>query len=119
MQKFNLGNVVATPAALHELAQASINPLELIVRHSQLDQGCLCAEDQALNQRALIDGSGVFSAFIYAGTKFYVITEAEMVAMDSASGIDTHKKVRGASKSASRRFQSLSRGLISSCNPHE
>lgn len=39
MHKFDLGNVVATPAPLNELEQASVNPLELIVRHSQLDRG--------------------------------------------------------------------------------
>lgn len=75
MHKFDLGNVVATPAPLNELEQASVNPLELIVSHSRLDRGCHCAEDQALNERAVVEGARILSAFVCSGIKFYLITE--------------------------------------------
>ena len=75
MQKFPLGRVVATPHALTELERASINPLELIGRHVSLDPGCLDAHDQALNVVAVESGNRIFSSYIYAGTKYYVISE--------------------------------------------
>ncbi len=75
MQKFTLGQVVATRGALYELEKASINPLELIGRHARLDQGCLGAGDQAANQHALIDQTRVFSAYLCKGVKYYVVTE--------------------------------------------
>ena len=74
MQQFLLGRLVATPAVLSELQKASINPLELIGRHVSLDPGVLDADDQAANERALLGGSRVFSAYVYGGIKFYVIT---------------------------------------------
>jgi hypothetical protein len=77
MQKFPLGQVVATPGALSELEKASVNPLELITRHVTLDPGCLDADDQATNINAVIRGSRVFSAYLYGGIKFWVITEAD------------------------------------------
>ena len=75
MQKFPLGRVAATPAALYELERLGVNPLELIGRHITLDPGCLGSDDQAANERALLDGSRVFSAYEYTAAKFYVITE--------------------------------------------
>lgn len=77
MQLFPLGQMVATPGALDELEKASINPLTLITRHVTLDPGCLDADDQASNVDALKHGSRVFSAYVYSGVKFYVITEAD------------------------------------------
>lgn len=75
MHKFELGQTVATSGALEALERASINPLELLGRHVQLDQGVLDAEDHALNHLALKTGGRIFSAFVYTGIKFYVITE--------------------------------------------
>ena len=71
MQRFPLGRVVATPGALNELERLEVNPLELIGKHSSLDPGVLNADDQAANERALLDGSRVFSAYVYGGIKFY------------------------------------------------
>lgn len=75
MQKFSLGQCVVTKAALFELEKASITPLELIGRHVRLDPGVLDADDRAANARALIVGLRVFSAYVYDGEKYYVITE--------------------------------------------
>lgn len=75
MQRFPLGRVVATPAALNELQRLGVNQIEPIGRHVALDPGVLDADDQAANERALLDGSRVFSAYVYGGIRFYVITE--------------------------------------------
>jgi len=77
MQRFPLGKVVATRGALFELEKASVNPLELIGRHVQLDPGSLDADDQAANERALNEGLRIFSAFEYSGVRYWVITEAD------------------------------------------
>lgn len=76
MSMFSLGRVVATPQALEALAEASVNPLELIRRHANLDPGDLCADDQKTNLDAVIRGGRVFSAYKYGDVKFWVITEA-------------------------------------------
>lgn len=77
MQTFFLGSIAMTNGARYSLSQASVHPLELIERHAKLDPGCLDAEDQASNQSALKHGGRIFSAFIYGGQKFWVITEAD------------------------------------------
>ena len=77
MQRFPLGRVVATRGALVELERASVNPLELIGRHVQLDPGSLNAGDEAANEHALNEGLRIFSAFEYAGVRYWVITEAD------------------------------------------
>ena len=74
MQKFPLGRVAATPAALYELERLGINPLELLGRHVSLDPGALGSADRQANERALLDGSRVFSAYEYTAIKFFVIT---------------------------------------------
>jgi len=70
MQRFPVGR-----SALYELERQSIHPLELVGRHAQLDPGVLGGSDQAANERALIDGSRLFSAYVYGGDRYYVITE--------------------------------------------
>lgn len=75
MPKFSLGRLVATPGALSELERVGVSPEELIGRHSLLDRGCLGSDDHEANARAVVDGSRVFSAFVYDGVKFWVITE--------------------------------------------
>lgn len=76
MQKFPLGQVVATPGVLSELKKASVNPLTLITRHVTLDPGCLDADDQATNVNAVKRGGRIFSTYLYGGVIFWVITEA-------------------------------------------
>ena len=75
MQRFPLGHVVTMPVALNEVQRLGVNPLELIGKHVTLDPGVLNADDQAANERAVLDGSRVLSAYDYASTRFYVITE--------------------------------------------
>lgn len=47
----------------------------MIGRHLQLDQVCLNAHDQAISVVVVESGDRIVSAFIYAGIKYYVITE--------------------------------------------
>ncbi len=76
--KFPLGKIVATPGALEALAEAEQTAAEFLSRHVRGDWGEVCAEDKALNDQALIDGSRILSA--YRTTKIvriWIITEAD------------------------------------------
>jgi hypothetical protein len=77
-QLFSPGTVVATPGCLELLASSGVSPQELLARHLAGDWGDLDAEDAALNDEALRDGSRIFSAYLLkTGEKVWVITEAE------------------------------------------
>ncbi len=75
-QKFELGQLVATPGALE-----SIPPEEMraaIVRHASGDWGELCKEDCRENEFALTRRLRLMSAYrTQGGTKFWIITEAD------------------------------------------
>jgi len=74
---FRLGQTVATPAALEAIQQAGQSPAEFLDRHVRGDWGNLSAEDRALNDEAVQDGSRILSAYgTRAGEKIWVITEA-------------------------------------------
>ena len=76
-EKFELGQVVATPGAIAALTKAGEHPTIWVYRHHKLEQGALSASYHALNKEALADGSRVFSAFLLAdGVKIWIITEA-------------------------------------------
>ncbi len=78
MLKFQLGQIVVTPAALNALLSAGESPSKLLARHAQGDWGDVCLEDKAFNDEALIAGSRLMSAYITTiGTKIWVITEAD------------------------------------------
>ncbi|MFI5397703.1 MAG: hypothetical protein ACHQ9S_19375 [Candidatus Binatia bacterium] len=74
--KFPLGRVVATTGAYDALT-----PLDIkrgIFFHSQGDWGDVCEEDKRLNDRALIEGTRILSAYVAEnGTRFWIITEAD------------------------------------------
>lgn len=82
MVKFSPGQVVATPGALKLMEETKTLPLVLLRRHLELEQGTLDNEDHATNERALRDGSRIFSSFRlgredeHEGEKVWVITEA-------------------------------------------
>jgi hypothetical protein len=61
--QFSLGQVVATPGALALIERTSTNPVMLLNRHVHGDWGDACAEDRALNDRALQDGSRLMSVY--------------------------------------------------------
>jgi hypothetical protein len=76
--KFQLGQVVATPAALEVLRESGQDGSEFIDRHVRGDYGHMPLEDVAANEEAIRDDARVMSAYTtLSGTKIWVITEAD------------------------------------------
>ena len=74
--KFRLGKIVSTPNALDRLTQEDI--LTGIQRHQAGDWGDVSEEDRAANERALVEGTRLWSVYHTAsGVKFWLITEAD------------------------------------------
>jgi len=73
---FRLGTIVATPNALSKLTQDDI--LRAIQRHQSGDRGDVDVHDREANDRALTEGTRLFSVYHSAtGVKFWLITEAD------------------------------------------
>ena len=73
-----LGKVVGTPGALKALEESGVNPLSLLLRHSNNDWGTLSQDDRQANLDALRTGERVFSVYILpTGVKLWCITEAQ------------------------------------------
>jgi hypothetical protein len=84
LSKFELGVLVATPAALATLTKAGINPAHLLKRHVSGDWGDLDAHDKAENEAAIAHEGDlqqmfrVFSSYkLPNGEKVWVITECD------------------------------------------
>ena len=75
---FELGQVVATPGAIEAMEEAGNHPAQFLSRHVLGNWGDeLGLEDRQANERALCDGSRIFSVYkTNKGDKLYVITEA-------------------------------------------
>ena len=74
---FQLGRLVATPGALEALKESGESPLDFVRRHVVGDWGDCHAHDAQLNQRALTDGSRIFSVYrTRRCDKLWVITGA-------------------------------------------
>ena len=72
--KFELGRLVATPAALEALTFDDITTA--LARHHRGDWGDVGKEDHAENELSLQQDFRLFSVYHGAnGTKFYIITE--------------------------------------------
>jgi hypothetical protein len=75
---FSLGQTVATPGALEALEEAGQSPAVFLDRHVTGDWGDCDKEDAAANDRAVKEGSRVFSVYrTQKGVKIWVITEAD------------------------------------------
>ena len=73
---FRLGRIVATPNALQSITQD--DSLVGIKRHQAGDWGNLTDADREANDRALVEGTRILSAYAAStGTKFWIITEAD------------------------------------------
>lgn len=73
---FRLGQTVITPNAMESLHPDDV--LGAVRRHAAGDWGDCCPEDWEANDQALKDRSRLFSVYHdRAGTKFWVITEAD------------------------------------------
>lgn len=76
--KFPLGQIVVTPGALSALSASRQSPTPFLIRHVLGDWGELDQDDCAENERSLIHGWRVLSAYTLAnGTKIWIITEAD------------------------------------------
>jgi hypothetical protein len=76
--KFELGQIVATPAALESLRESGQDGSEFLSRHVRGDYGEMPAEDVAANDEAIRDGARVMSAYTtLKGKRIWVITEAD------------------------------------------
>ena len=75
--KFKLGATVATRNAVELMRQQDINPLHILLRHVNGDDGDLSADDKAMNAAAIASGQDrVFSAYnLPSGDRLWVITE--------------------------------------------
>lgn len=74
--RFPLGRTVITPGALEALSTPTV--LAALHRHLNGDWGDLDAEDKAANERALVDGTRLLSAYRSSDDiKFWIITEAD------------------------------------------
>lgn len=74
--KFHLGRLLATPGALDALPDPQ-QRLTLLRRHASGDWGDVCADDAAVNEAALRNGSRIFSAYQVGEERVWVITEAD------------------------------------------
>ena len=73
---FRLGQILSTPNALNKLTQDDI--LTAIRRHQAGDWGDVDDHDRQANDRALTEGTRLFSVYHTAtGLKFWLITEAD------------------------------------------
>ena len=74
--KFLLGRACATPNALDAVPNEEM--LRALQRHHSGDWGDVCPEDHEANEQALCEGTRLFSVYrTQAGTKFWIITEAD------------------------------------------
>ena len=77
MTKFQLGQIVATPAALKAIEASGQEPSFFLDRHIQGDWGWVDDFDKRANDQALVDGGRLLSAYLtLKGVKLWIITEA-------------------------------------------
>lgn len=72
---FELGQVVATPAALAILEENGLLYSALLYRHQSLESSELDEDDRRANREAVKNGERILSRYTVSGTKLYVITE--------------------------------------------
>jgi hypothetical protein len=73
-----LGRLLATPGALAAAERTGVNLAALLARHARCDWGEVDEEDWAANDRALVDGTRLLSAYrLPTGDRVWVITESD------------------------------------------
>lgn len=78
MDKFPLGQTVATPAALEAIEKAGQTPAFFLDKHVQGDWGDVSNEDKQLNDQALVDGDRILSAYrTLHNEQIWIITKAD------------------------------------------
>ncbi len=76
-ERFSLGQVVASPAAMSLLRTNGIYPNSLLSRHVRGDWGETDAGDIHANEMALHHGGRLLSVYAVGGAAVWVITEAD------------------------------------------
>jgi hypothetical protein len=105
-QRFPLGQVLATPGALEALEASGETIHKFLARHASGDWGDIDQEDKDANERSLLDGSRLLSAYRTAkGEKLWIITEADR----SSSTALLPQSIRGASTSCDGSSSKLTR----------
>lgn len=75
---FPLGQVVATPRALHVLAQKRVDARLLLRRHGSGDWGELTEHDRCENAMSVAKGFRILSNYpVGGGARVWIITEAD------------------------------------------
>lgn len=79
MASFDLGRLLATPGALQGAEDAGDDLRAYLSRHARGDWGVVDDADKRANDRALIDGKRLLSAYVLRDgrTRIWIITEAE------------------------------------------
>lgn len=73
-----LGQIVATPGALEAFEHSGQHPIEFLSRHAIGDWGDLDEHDRQENERSLIMGYRLLSAYsLSTGVRIWIITEAD------------------------------------------
>jgi hypothetical protein len=72
-----LGRVVVTPAVLEHLEREGIDIQPYLYRHEHGDWGDVTPKDAETNLLAAIHGARIFSAYVVAGKRIWIITEAD------------------------------------------
>jgi len=73
---FELGRLVATPAAIAFCEKHKVDLLSLVRRHQSRDWGDLERDDKEANERALTTGARIFSSYRVADDRIWIITDA-------------------------------------------
>ncbi|MDN5698051.1 MAG: hypothetical protein L0G70_08775, partial [Rubrobacter sp.] len=74
---FELGRVVATPAALEALEVSGVSPSRLLARHQSGDWGEVPRDDARENERSVKHGFRILSSYPAGDDRIWIITEAD------------------------------------------
>jgi hypothetical protein len=77
MALFQIGAVVATPAALEFCQSINIAPITLLRRHMAGDWGDLTQEDVKANKQGIQHDLCIFSSYKFPQGKVWVIAESD------------------------------------------
>jgi hypothetical protein len=77
--RFNLGQVVSTPAAIDALVDNEVTAIPYLLRHVMGDWGDMSEEDKAENDYAIGRELRIFSAYTLPDgeTKIWIVTESD------------------------------------------
>lgn len=79
--KFKLGQLLATPGVLEAVEAAGDDLLVYVGRHARGDWGTVGEADKRANDRALVEGTRLLSAYLLSdATQVGITTEAERAA---------------------------------------